>query len=657
MDNVITLKICQDLTNSTGQPVIFCELDFEKAFDWVQHEYLWETLAAMKFDQKFINLVHMLVAGGKANVQVDGKLTETLNLQRGVRQGCPVSPLLFALCTQPLTCMLRESQRQGQLKGVIIPKGRPLLHKLFADDSGICISATEENFQALKTVIGRFEAISGAKLNISTNKTSLIGWDRMTKRKEMEGLELKPFKEVSDTLKMKYVSRLMSGERTEWAEMSRYLIHKEMTARAKGAEYRWWTVEEGLLLLPSVPSPKNTTVRHMINAWKKFRKFLFLQEEEWNFPSSLTLSQFCTLIRLYSRSSSINDRVLLPIMKKLGFSVLVHLQDCSGAWKNFRRELRHREIRLTEVQEREITNLHVLLRKTRTEVSMLQHSDSWRWESSEQSWKGWNRSTQFWAKLLPRKEEAEDLTPKWNMQEAQITWKQRWKAVWGSSGSYQSKIWIWRVLKNGFFTSERAERIGVSDEPCHRCDEESETTDHLFWGCRKVVPGWLQLRIRATESNVNFRIPATLIGTIDEAVTGRRKGHALLHIVSSYLQKIWRDRNQKVHENKDEQTPLAEILKMARYEVEGLLQGSGTETHRSAVEDEWQEVTKLLGSITEQSARHPRRTDHHSQPQFVPETLRAVGEGALTERVDRNQEAWSLARLTLDPPSEVIGSN
>ncbi|KAL3701408.1 hypothetical protein R1sor_019430 [Riccia sorocarpa] len=100
MDNVLSLKLCQDLTNITGEPALFCKLDFEKAFD------------------------------------------------------------------RPLMRLLRDSETHGGIKGVSIPKGRPIMHKLFADDSGICIAATEVNFMALKGIKTRFENISGAKLNL-----------------------------------------------------------------------------------------------------------------------------------------------------------------------------------------------------------------------------------------------------------------------------------------------------------------------------------------------------------------------------------------------------------------------------------------------------------------------------------------------------------
>ncbi|KAL3691247.1 hypothetical protein R1sor_004898 [Riccia sorocarpa] len=710
MDNVITLKLCQDMTNSTGQPTIFCKLDFEKAFDRVQHEYLWETLRAMNFHHKFISLVQMLVADGLANIQVNGKLTGTFKLQRGVRQGCPISPLLFAVSTQPLMCMLRAAERQGTLEGIRIPKGRPLLHKLFADDSGICIAASESNFLVLKSIIGEFEQISGAKLNLGksvilpmiidrttpwlertgcrllargeevvylgckvgdgieeihheqdllgklarkltqwTNrflswpskillinhvlralpiyqflgiglleqgykkleakcrcflwgesaagrqKVALIGWDRITMAKSNGGLGIRPLRDVSAGLKMKYICRLLSGETAEWATMARYLLHQEMMKRARGQELRWWSVEEGLLLLAVIPTPKNSTLRHLVKAWTRIRSSLSLAEGEWNVPKALTIAQFSLLLKRYGRGEYLNERVVLPVLKKLKYTTLIHLQNCRGVWKDIQWELQNAGIETTPMQKEEINNLQRLLRKTITRVDKLQDSDSWRWEGSEAPWKGWKQPSKFWMNILSRKEEPEDLSNKWDSQDATMQWSERWRAIWRSRGSYRSKIWLWRVLKQGFFTGERAERIGVSTDPCKRCNNEPETIQHLFWSCRKAKAVWDRLRCRAMEVGASFRIPESLLGTIDEALNRNQPKNPLIHIVPRILQSIWYARNKKIHEGRESCIPIEETLKAARFEVEGAGNSRSSKEYWETLSAKWNELTRLIG--------------------------------------------------------------
>ncbi|KAL3698223.1 hypothetical protein R1sor_012299 [Riccia sorocarpa] len=61
---------------------------------------------------------------------------------------------------------LRAEERRGSIRGLNIRGGQTLLHQLFADDTGICITAEERQFETLKEVIKEFEMVLGARLNL-----------------------------------------------------------------------------------------------------------------------------------------------------------------------------------------------------------------------------------------------------------------------------------------------------------------------------------------------------------------------------------------------------------------------------------------------------------------------------------------------------------
>lgn len=67
-------------------------------------------MTAIELDWKFLTLVKGLVLGGLVKIHVNGLFLEEIELQRGVRQGCPLTPLLFALSTQPLLAFLQEER-------------------------------------------------------------------------------------------------------------------------------------------------------------------------------------------------------------------------------------------------------------------------------------------------------------------------------------------------------------------------------------------------------------------------------------------------------------------------------------------------------------------------------------------------------------------
>lgn len=104
------------------------KLDFEKAFDHINHEYLWATLFAMQLDPMVIILLQGLVTNAQANVHVNGLFTQSFPLERGVKQGDPVSPLLFALSSEPLMCLLEDRRAKGDLVGLRITKQKSLLY-------------------------------------------------------------------------------------------------------------------------------------------------------------------------------------------------------------------------------------------------------------------------------------------------------------------------------------------------------------------------------------------------------------------------------------------------------------------------------------------------------------------------------------------------
>ena len=89
-------------------------LDFEKAFDSVDWEYLDGLLDRLGFGPYFRKCVRTLYNGSMAQVRVNGCLSEPFPICRGTRQGCPLSPLLFALAIEPLAYWIRiDAQELG----------------------------------------------------------------------------------------------------------------------------------------------------------------------------------------------------------------------------------------------------------------------------------------------------------------------------------------------------------------------------------------------------------------------------------------------------------------------------------------------------------------------------------------------------------------
>uniref|UniRef100_A0A9J8CAK8 Reverse transcriptase domain-containing protein n=1 Tax=Cyprinus carpio carpio TaxID=630221 RepID=A0A9J8CAK8_CYPCA len=98
--------------------LVVLNLDFEKAFDRVSHQYLFQVLQKMGFPERFIAWVGLLYKDLVSKILVNGHLSKAVNICSGVRQGCPLSPLLYVACIEPLAQILR---RDKWIKGLNVP--------------------------------------------------------------------------------------------------------------------------------------------------------------------------------------------------------------------------------------------------------------------------------------------------------------------------------------------------------------------------------------------------------------------------------------------------------------------------------------------------------------------------------------------------------
>jgi len=133
---------------------IILKLDFEKAYDKVNWNLLFECMEKRGFNQKWCNWIKQVVIGGTVNVKVNNSIGPYIKSYKGVRQGDPLSPILFNLSADCLTTMVSKAQQNGLITGLvehIIPHGVAILQ--YADDTIVCLKNDMEGAVNMKSAI------------------------------------------------------------------------------------------------------------------------------------------------------------------------------------------------------------------------------------------------------------------------------------------------------------------------------------------------------------------------------------------------------------------------------------------------------------------------------------------------------------------------
>ena len=115
------------------------------------------------FGDSFINWIKVFYNGAKSSVINNGHVTDFFPIERGVRQGCPLSPYLFILCIELLSFNITNNIN---IKGIHIGE-LEIKSTLFADDATFLTNGTKESFENLIYTIESFTKVSGLKLNSS----------------------------------------------------------------------------------------------------------------------------------------------------------------------------------------------------------------------------------------------------------------------------------------------------------------------------------------------------------------------------------------------------------------------------------------------------------------------------------------------------------
>ncbi|KAK4271434.1 hypothetical protein QN277_020133 [Acacia crassicarpa] len=159
--------------NKSKKGLMAIKIDMEKAYDRISWLFLKQVLLEVGFDNNLVNLIINCVSSVSYNVLWNGSLTEFFHPLRGIRQGDPLSPLLFVLCMDKLSHLISDEVESGIWKPIFTSRGgSSVSHLMFADDLLLFGVATETQVLCMMSCVQRFMDVSGGKVN--TAKSSVF---------------------------------------------------------------------------------------------------------------------------------------------------------------------------------------------------------------------------------------------------------------------------------------------------------------------------------------------------------------------------------------------------------------------------------------------------------------------------------------------------
>ena len=120
--------------------IYFCFIDYSKAFDYVDHNKLWNILKQMEIPENLTCLLRNLYAGQEATVRIGHGTTDWFQIGKGVRQGCILSPCLFNFYAEYLMRNAGLEEAQARIKIA----GRNINDLRYADDTTLMAESEEE---------------------------------------------------------------------------------------------------------------------------------------------------------------------------------------------------------------------------------------------------------------------------------------------------------------------------------------------------------------------------------------------------------------------------------------------------------------------------------------------------------------------------------
>lgn len=239
---------------------ISLKIDLAKAFDKVNWLYLKMILTHLGFPHILINWIMGCISSVSFTILINGSASTRFNINRGIRQGCPLSPLFFLIVMEGLSRLIATAKRNGDFSGLKITEQFYLTHLLFVDDILIFMNGSVRDNIALNDILQLFCKATGMVINREKSTRSMAG---CTYQESQVAIQHFPFLEINLLEGIKYLGFRLKPDGYKIENWS-WLINK-IEKRINCWHHRLLSKAGRLLLIKSVL--KATPVYWMSLTW------------------------------------------------------------------------------------------------------------------------------------------------------------------------------------------------------------------------------------------------------------------------------------------------------------------------------------------------------------------------------------------------------
>jgi len=218
MEVIVTLHESIHEIKRKNQRGLLLKLDFEKAYDKVNWDFLQQALRMKGFSAQWCKWIESIVTGGSVGIKINYDIGKFFHTEKGLRQGDPLSPILFNIVADMLAVLVERARKHDKIRGMVphlVDEGMAILQ--YVDDTILFFEDDLEQAKNLKIILCVFEELSGLKINFHKSELFCMG---EAKNRASEYMALFGCKE--GTIPFKYLGIPMSNSRItnkDWSQM------------------------------------------------------------------------------------------------------------------------------------------------------------------------------------------------------------------------------------------------------------------------------------------------------------------------------------------------------------------------------------------------------------------------------------------------------